>query len=197
MKLSFKRILAAIDRSNSAKAVFNRALTLAQQNHSQLILTHCTSLKMMEQMGTLIDAGFGLVSSAKLRQLNNEHHAQVNEAYQWLCNYALEAQAHGVFAEVVHEVGEARVQICHLAQQLNADLIVLGSSSKASLKQRLCGSKTEYVMRHAPCCVMVVQAEDESQCLHQPRTPKKYVNESHRTESRLARSMWNIHIPVA
>lgn len=197
MKTSFKRILAAIDRSNSAKDVFNRALALAKQNHSHLILTHCTSLKTMEQMGTLIDAGFGLVSSAKLRQLSREHDEHVHEAYRWLCNYALEAQAQGVLAEIVYEVGEASVQICHLAQQLNADLILIGSSGKASLRQRLWGSKTEYVVRHAPCCLIVVQPEDETQRLPHPKTPKKCVNQSQRTESRLVRSMWNIHIPVA
>jgi nucleotide-binding universal stress UspA family protein len=197
MKLPFKRILAAIDRSNLARDVFNRALALAQQNHSHLILSHCTSLKTIKQMGTLIDAGFGLVSSAKLRQLDREHHELVNEAYRWLCNYALEAQTQGVFAEIVHEVGEARVQICHLAQQLNADLIVIGSSGKASWKQRLCGSKTEYVARHAPCCVMVVQPEDDTQRLPYLKTPKELVNKSHRIENRMARSMWNLHIPVA
>jgi hypothetical protein len=50
---SFNRILAAPDRDDFADAVFDHSLTLAQQYHSQLILTHCTSLKIAEHMGTL------------------------------------------------------------------------------------------------------------------------------------------------
>lgn len=158
MKAKFKRILVALSCQNSAREVFERSLALAQQDHSSLILTHCTRLKIWEQMGTLIDAGCGLVSRTKLQQLDQGHHQEIHQAYQWLCAYVLEAESRGVFAEMIHRIGEPTEQICHLAQDSKADLIVMGRSKKLNLKQRLLGDKMNHIVTHAPCSVMVVQS---------------------------------------
>ncbi|MGF1962216.1 MAG: hypothetical protein RMX99_022255 [Aulosira sp. DedVER01a] len=60
MKAPFKRILAAIARSASAQNLFNLAIAHIKQNCKHQMLAHCLSLKSFEQMGKLIDAGFGL-----------------------------------------------------------------------------------------------------------------------------------------
>lgn len=120
MKAKFHRILVAIARHKSASDVFHQALVLAQQNHSHLILTHCTRLQVLSQVGTLIDSSFGLVNPAKKQQLEREHQVQSDQAAQWLRTYALEAQARGVCTEAVHQLGEPSIQICHLARQFNA-----------------------------------------------------------------------------
>ncbi|WP_416666511.1 universal stress protein [Egbenema bharatensis] len=162
---SFHGILAALGRDNFADAIFDRSLTLAQQYHSRLILTHCTRLKIAEHMGTFIDAGFGLVSPGKLQQLDEEHRDQVDADYQWLCDYAAIAHALGVPAKAVHQVGDVGVQICRLANHSHADLIVMGRSLKPGLKRRFFGSTPDYVMRHASCPVLVVQNEFHTQPL--------------------------------
>ena len=46
-------------------------------------------------------------------------------------------------------------EICKLAREIDADLIVLGSRGHSGLKKVLLGSTAERVVRHAPCPVLV------------------------------------------
>ena len=60
---------------------------------------------------------------------------------------------------VVHVslTGSPGLEIVALAQQIRADLIVIGAQDGASPEQRL-GSTTSYVLVHAPCPVLIVPA---------------------------------------
>lgn len=51
----------------------------------------------------------------------------------------------------------ARHGLCDLAEQRNADLIVIGSHGRRGLRRALLGSTAEAVVRHAPCSVLVVR----------------------------------------
>jgi hypothetical protein len=147
---------------------------------------------MLEQLSVLIDAGVGLASSARLRQLQDEHLDEVNEVWRWLCRYALQAQTYGVFAEVSCGTGEARVQICDLAQQWNADLIMLGTGRKPSFKEKLFGSTTTHVVQYAPCSVIVVRS-DSPEYVHQLATLRR-VPEPQPLQQQ---SAWNFSLPIA
>jgi nucleotide-binding universal stress UspA family protein len=193
MKTPFKRILAALDYSATADDVFAQAIALAQQNDSHLMLTHCVSLKTFEQLHTFMDAGCGLASSTKLQRLQDEHIEQVNQAWLWLCDYAHQAQAQGTLAELSCQVGNAASQICHLAQQWSANLILVGHGRQSNLKKRLFGDITHYVVSHAPCSVMVVQQENSIQHLPQLHRSEVCASRLRRAKSQLAQSMWNLH----
>jgi len=68
-------------------------------------------------------------------------------------NYAIAgkpATAHARF-------GRAFDQICKLASEIQADLIVLSTHGYTGLKHVLLGSAAERVVRHAPCPVLVVR----------------------------------------
>lgn len=52
--------------------------------------------------------------------------------------------------------GHAGLQICCRAEKLNVDLIVTSTHGRTGLKHILVGSTAEYVVRHAPCSVLVV-----------------------------------------
>ena len=52
--------------------------------------------------------------------------------------------------------GHAGLQICCRAEKLNVDLIVTSTHGRTGLKHALLGSTAEYVVRHAPCSVLVV-----------------------------------------
>jgi nucleotide-binding universal stress UspA family protein len=54
------------------------------------------------------------------------------------------------------EVGDVASTICRVAEQLPADVIVVGSHGRTGLKRMLLGSVSEHVVRHAPCPVLVV-----------------------------------------
>lgn len=50
--------------------------------------------------------------------------------------------------------------IVEIANELHPDLIVLGSTEKGFFMRLLAGSVSEYVVRHAPCPVLVVPHRD-------------------------------------
>jgi nucleotide-binding universal stress UspA family protein len=53
--------------------------------------------------------------------------------------------------------------VLELIDKLGCDLIVMGTHGRSWLKQRLFGSVTEDVVRHAHCPVLVVKAPDQAQ----------------------------------
>ncbi len=55
-------------------------------------------------------------------------------------------------AAIVGEPGEA---ICALARTLPATAIAIGSSGRTGLRRAVMGSTSDYVVRHAPCPVVV------------------------------------------
>jgi len=57
-------------------------------------------------------------------------------------------------------VGRAASEIVKAAREWPASLIVIGSHGRRGIKRAVLGSVAEAVMRHAPCPVMVVKAEE-------------------------------------
>lgn len=55
------------------------------------------------------------------------------------------------------EVGDPGGAICSVAHDIDADVVVLGSHGRGVVKRVVLGSVSEYVMRHAPCPVLVVR----------------------------------------
>ena len=68
---------------------------------------------------------------------------------------ALGSWASGVVRRV--EIGDPGGVICVLAEEVDADVVVVGSHGKGVLKRVFLGSVSEHVLRHAPCPVLVVR----------------------------------------
>ena len=56
------------------------------------------------------------------------------------------------------ETGDPAATICRVAEELEADAIILGSHGKGFLARTFLGSVSEHVIRHAPCPVLVVRS---------------------------------------
>ncbi len=54
--------------------------------------------------------------------------------------------------------GDAGPVLCQLAEELPADLIIVGSRGRGAIKRALLGSVSSYVINNAPCPVMVVRS---------------------------------------
>jgi nucleotide-binding universal stress UspA family protein len=54
------------------------------------------------------------------------------------------------------ELGDVATTICRVAEDIPADVIIVGSHGRTGLKRMLLGSVSEHVVRHAPCPVLVV-----------------------------------------
>jgi nucleotide-binding universal stress UspA family protein len=58
-------------------------------------------------------------------------------------------------------MGEVALEIVALAEELQADLIVMGSRGLGGVRRALMGSVSDSVVRHAHCPVLVVRPEKE------------------------------------
>jgi nucleotide-binding universal stress UspA family protein len=73
-----------------------------------------------------------------------------------LADHASRARAAGVTAQVHARSGAAAESICDLAEEIGADLIVVGNKGMAGVR-RVLGSVPNSVAHHAPCSVLIAQ----------------------------------------
>lgn len=60
------------------------------------------------------------------------------------------------------EVGDVANTVCHVAEELSVDVIVVGSHGRTGFERLFLGSVSEHVVRHAPCPVLVVRPAPEA-----------------------------------
>jgi nucleotide-binding universal stress UspA family protein len=76
------------------------------------------------------------------------------------------AHAAGVPCDRRTAVGATHVEICETAEEIDADLIVIGTHGRGGLTHALLGSVAEKVVRKAPCPVLTVRPEMHSTFAH-------------------------------
>lgn len=143
----FRRILCAADLTKASQRTFDMALSLAEENLAQVTLLHVVE-------GVLGESDLPLYrpvpETMPLRRTLMEE-----------ARDRLETMAHGAraFCEVSGrvETGPAWRQILRVAQESNADLVVMGAHSGGALARMFLGSTANHVVRQAPCPVLVVR----------------------------------------
>jgi nucleotide-binding universal stress UspA family protein len=74
---------------------------------------------------------------------------------------ALVARHHDTrFGQVLMKTGDARDMIDQAAEELGADLIVMGTHGRRGFTRALLGSVAETVVRTAPCPVLTIRSRD-------------------------------------
>ncbi|XP_030925438.1 uncharacterized protein LOC115952404 [Quercus lobata] len=67
-----------------------------------------------------------------------------------------------VKAETLVLDGDPKDMICHAAEQMHADLLVVGSRGLGMIKRAFLGSVSDYCAHHAKCPVLIVRPPKES-----------------------------------
>jgi nucleotide-binding universal stress UspA family protein len=154
------KILVAIDRSDMSRLAFDQALSLATALNAELMLLHVLShdepdSPRLQPIVYEHDHPSGLSQALResFEREWNDFVQQYSDLLKMWTGIALEA---GVKAEFKQEPGKPGKQICTMAAEWGADLIVIGSHCRRGLKELLLGSISNYVMHHAPCSVFVV-----------------------------------------
>ena len=153
--MGFHRVLVALDRSLYSEAVFDKALAIAKQDGAALMLFHCLPFENpgITPYGNIY--GEELVSFSQVILDNIEREA--DEVKQWLADYCQRATEQGVKTEWDWKIGQAGSWIREIAQDWNADLIVVGRRGRRGLAEMFLGSVSNYIIHHASCSVLVVQ----------------------------------------
>ena len=161
----FEKILVAIDDSQSSRSIFERSLTLAKANCSELMLIHVlTILDDFYPSDTFI----GIPASAT-RIYADRLETREQAGIEKLRSLVLEATTAGISAEFTQNIGDPGKVICEIAKTWNANLIVVGRRGLNGLSELLMGSTSNYVLHHAPCDVLTIQ--EIAQTLPLPKLP--------------------------
>jgi nucleotide-binding universal stress UspA family protein len=145
------RILLATDGSFGAELATIRAVDLAQSTGSELHLVHVgvVPIFLKSYPGVL---GYERKLYKELEEVSRE----LLRKESWRVKVA-----GGTVAETHLRMGEVDLEIVALADELRADLIVMGCRGHRGVRRALEGSISAGVIRHAPCPVLVVRTEKE------------------------------------
>ncbi|ANS80132.1 Universal stress protein UspA [Serinicoccus hydrothermalis] len=140
------RILLATDGSPSAALARDRVIDLVRHTEAEVHVVHVALVSPWTNPSPL---------SPSLRE-------------------RIEAEARPVLADTVSQLegahvgvggshlrtGRATDEILRLRDEIDADLIVIGSRGQNAFVRVLLGNDAEGIVRHAPCAVLVVRTEE-------------------------------------
>ena len=150
------KILLATDGSREAQLAATTAADLASATNSELHLLSVAAGNP-DPVYQIHEAG-----------LRYETYEQALQAVKGETQEVLEEQvrkvrqAGGSVKEAHLRIGERRDRaIIHMAEELGAGLIVMGSRGLGGVRRSLMGSVSDSVVRHAHCPVMIVRPEEQ------------------------------------
>ncbi len=135
-----KHFLVPLDFSTHAQHALEYALELAKRLQARLTLLHVVHIPPLGEVDV----------STYMHEVD----AVARQSMQPYVQRLKEAGVEGT-ARIVH--GVPWQQVVDTAQDIHADLIVMGTHGRTGLQHVLLGSVTEKVVRHAPCPVLVVR----------------------------------------
>jgi nucleotide-binding universal stress UspA family protein len=143
------RILLATDGSEDAALAAQTAVDLVERTGSELHVAHAGWVLHGASVGwNLIPLPPGISQEDLDRGARNLLEAEVERM----------KGAGADVAQAYMRSGKADEEIVVLAEELDADLIVMGCRGRGGVKRALMGSVSESVIRHAHCPVLVARA---------------------------------------
>jgi len=146
MKLSCPRsprtILVPVDFSDPSREALEYAVCFAKPIGAEIVLSHVVE--------TVLAPPDVVVDTAVLATTLNE--AATKRLAEWRDEAATQANVKEDL-----RTGTPYREIIDAAEQLKADLIVMGTHGRGGLARLVIGSTAERVVRHAPCPVLVVR----------------------------------------
>jgi nucleotide-binding universal stress UspA family protein len=151
----FDKILVAIDHSTSSAAVFEKALNLAENNGSALMVQ--SVLAPFDDVYPM-DPYVGLPTT-DLYAYRDTRHKRENAGLEKLKALEQKASEAGVSIEFTQSVGDPGKLICSLSETWSADLVIVGRRGLSSVSEFFMGSVSHYVLHHVSCDVLVIQSK--------------------------------------
>ena len=144
----FKNIVVGTDGSDGATIALSTAIELAHAGGA--------TLHVVSAMKAPLSGGFvGPEAMSVIPAAPDWQDAARAELDTILGRASLDAKAQEVDVEVHAEIGSAAEVLCEVAQNVDADLIVVGSRGMKG-GRRFLGSVPNSVSHHAPCSVLIV-----------------------------------------
>ncbi len=150
-----KALIATDGSEASTRAAHEAAELLHPDTELQIVTVIPTMEDPLETAG-----GFEgpLITEEEAR----EEHRDATEAGREALEATLAGAGEPARTDLVEGDDPGRV-ICELAEERDVDVVVVGESEKGWFTRLLQGSVMEYVVKHAPCAVLVVRAKEHEE----------------------------------
>lgn len=148
MTAVYQRIVVAVDESANAKAAIQHAIAFAQQFNAEVTL-----------MSVIAVDPFVGVDFYQIAPAITEYFLQAEQsAVQQLASIQQQLQQLDikVNSKIIHGVTPT-IGILQIADEMNADLIIMGSHGRQGLEKVLLGSVAQNVLTQSPIPVLVVK----------------------------------------
>ncbi len=151
MRASIKKIILATDFSDTSKDASYYALLLAQSYQAELKALHVFDTSAWNVPSHYYLAPVGPRGFDGFVEGFEEARQRGKDALKEL------AKSFDLEVETIFTEGDPGHEIVRVAEELNADLIVLGTHGYSGWKRFTIGSVAELVVRHAPCAVLTIR----------------------------------------
>lgn len=149
MLQNYNKIMVAVDGSAEAELAYKKAVNVAVRNKAELLLAHVIDTRAFQSISSFD----GMLAEQATEM-----------AKQTLDDYKKKAEEYGCEkVTTVIEYGSPKGIIAKQLPQDNAiDLILIGATGLNAVERLFIGSVSEYVIRNAPCDVLVVRTDLEN-----------------------------------
>ena len=144
----FETILVPVDFSDHSKEALDTAVQIAQLFGSTIHLLHCYHIQTagISPYGIVLPSGYYTdIRDAAEKRLNDWHE---------------KVRGEGIKTESILSADSPSLAINLAADEIKADLVVMGPRGLSGLKHAMLGSVAERVVRLAPCPVLTVKDPD-------------------------------------
>jgi nucleotide-binding universal stress UspA family protein len=146
----FDVIVVGTDGSETASAAVSKAIALAEKTGATLHIVHANRLVSVGQLGQAASVG---APTFDLDAVNRG----INEESKTICERAVQhAEEAGVKTETHIAPGDPADVLIDVAEQVGADLIVIGNRGMTGVRRFVLGSVPNKVSHHCPCSLMIV-----------------------------------------
>lgn len=154
MLQQYNRIMVAVDGSDEAELAFKKAINVTKRNEAELLLLHVIDARAFQTM-----TSFDTMLAEQATDMAKES----------LAEYEKIAKEQGITSvKTLIEYGSPKAVIAkYVHEEHQIDLIMLGATGLNAVERLFIGSVSEYVIRHAPCDVLIVRTDLEN------KQPKK------------------------
>ena len=152
------RILLATDGSEDAAVAARTAVNLANKTGSELHVVYVEEVprRLSTSEPTSLE---GLIDPGFEEQMRQQAQAAASQFLEEQVQKIKEAG--GEIAQAHPRLGRPYAEIVQLAEELDAGMVVVGSTGQGGVRRALLGSVSDSVVRHAHCPVLVVRKEEQ------------------------------------
>lgn len=151
----FKRILAAVDGTELAEEVLETAIAISKRFDSDVHVVHAVHEGVLAGLLKSEDEDDGTVMGPN----GPVEPAEPDDAVSVVRRMREHAEMHGTVITMHTPEGSPGEEIVRVAEEVHADLIVLGIHEKSLVRRLLVGSVSGFVIENGPVSTLIVKSE--------------------------------------